>query len=68
MPLVGFPVSRPVGGGHEGARPPLNIVPTAKTAPEGATRQHCGKAKQYPPAVWRCDADGKLERIAMHVV
>jgi hypothetical protein len=26
------------------------------------------KLKQYPPAIWRCGADGKMERIAMFVV
>jgi hypothetical protein len=35
--LVGLPDGRPVGRGHEGARPPRNIVPTPTKAPEGAT-------------------------------
>ena len=26
--------------------------------PEGAHRRTCGKAKEYPPAVWRRGADG----------
>jgi hypothetical protein len=67
-PLVGSPVSFPVGRVHEGACPPHNIVPTLTKAPEGATRQQCGKAKQYPTAVWWRGADGKLERIAMSII
>ncbi len=67
-PLVGLPVGRLVGQGHEGARPPYKIVPTPTEAPEGATRQQRGKTKQYPTAVWRRGADGKLERIAMSII
>ncbi len=68
MPLVGLPVGRPVGQVHEGACPPHNIAPTSTKAPEGATRQQRGKAKQYPTAIWRHGADGKLERIAMSII
>ncbi len=68
MPLVGLPVGCNVGWGHEGACPPHNIVPTPTKAAEGATRWQRGKAKQYPTAVWRCGADGKLERIAMSII
>jgi hypothetical protein len=67
-PLVGSPVGYPVGWGHEGARPPHNIVPTPTKAPEGVTRQQRGKAKLYPTAVWWHGADGKLERIAMNII
>jgi hypothetical protein len=64
--LVGSPVGRNVGPECEAARPAPNIVPAPIQAPEGATRQQCGK--QYPPAVWRRGADGKMKRIAMSVV
>jgi hypothetical protein len=60
-PMVGSPVGRPVGRRYEGARPPHNIVPTPTKAPDGATCQQRGKAKQYPTAVWRRGADGKLD-------
>jgi hypothetical protein len=66
--LVALPVGRPVGQGHQGACPPHNIVPTPTKAPGGATRQQHGKAKQYPTAVWRRGADGKLDRIAMSII
>ncbi len=68
MPLVGLPVGCPVGQGHEGACPPHNIVPTLTKAPEGATSRQRVKAKQYPTAVWRRGADGKLERITMSII
>jgi hypothetical protein len=67
-PLVGLPFGCPVGQGHEGAHPPHNIVPTPTKAPEVATCRQRGKAKQYPTAVWRCGADGKLERIVMSII
>jgi hypothetical protein len=67
-PMIGSPVGSPVGRRNNGDNPPPNIVPAPIQAPEGATRQHCGKAKQYPPAVWRRGADGKLKQIAMSVV
>ncbi len=67
-PLVGLPVGHPVGRRHEGACPPHNIVPTPTKAPEGATHQQRGKAKQYPTAVWGHGAEGKLERIAMSII
>ena len=55
-----------------GPHPPLVIEPQIiapeGAAPERATRQGRGKAKQYPPAVWRRGADGKLERIATSVI
>jgi hypothetical protein len=56
--LVGSPAGRPVGRGHEGTLPPHNIVPTPTKAPAGATSRQCGKAKQYPTAIWRRGADG----------
>jgi hypothetical protein len=59
-PLVSLPVGNPVGQGHEGVCSPHNIVPTPTKAPKGATHQQHGKAKQYPTAVWRRGADGKL--------
>ena len=40
--------------GNEGVQPTPNITP----APEGAHRRTRGKAKEYPPAVWRRGADG----------
>jgi hypothetical protein len=67
-PLVGLPVGRPVGWGHEGACHPHKIVSTPTKVPEGATRWQRGKAKQYPTDIWRCSADGKLERIAMSII
>jgi hypothetical protein len=67
-PMIGSPVGCPVGRRNDGDNLPPNIVPAPIQAPEGATRWHCGKAKQYPPAVWRRGADGKLKRIAMSIV
>ncbi len=67
-PLVGSPVGRPVGQGHEGACPPHNIVPTPNKAPEGATSRQHGKAKHYPTAVWQRGADGKFEIITMSII
>ena len=57
----------PIGQGNEGVNVPRNIVPDQNTAPEGAKRRR-GKAKQYPPAVWRRGADGKMERISLSQV
>jgi hypothetical protein len=67
-PLVGLPFGCNIGPEHEAASPVLNIVPAPIQAPEGATRQRCDKAKQYPPAVWQRGAEGKFERIAMNIV
>ena len=67
-PLVGSPVGRNIGLEREAARPVPNLVPAPIQAPEGAYQRRRGKAKQYPPAVWRRGADGKLERIAMNIV
>ncbi len=64
-PMIGSQVGSPVGRKNDGDNLPPNIVPAPIQAPEGATRRHCGKAKQYPPAVWRRGADGKLKQIAM---
>jgi hypothetical protein len=50
--------------GNEGVQPNPNITQT----PEGAHRRTCGKAKEYPPAVWRRGADGKMERVALIVI
>jgi hypothetical protein len=56
---------------HEGANlvPPdfdgneeVQPTPSITQAPEGAHRRTHGKAKEYPPAVWRRGADGKMER------
>jgi hypothetical protein len=63
VPLVGLPLGCNIGPECEAARPIPNIV----LDPEGAPRRRHGKA-QYPPAVWRCGADGKFERIAMNIV
>ncbi len=68
VPLVGLPVGCNIGPEREAACPAPNIVPAPIIAPEGATHQQHEKAKQYPPAVWRRGADGKLERIAMSIV
>jgi hypothetical protein len=52
---------------HEGANlvPPdfdgnegVQLTPNITTAPEGAHQRTRGKAKEYPPAVWRRGADG----------
>jgi hypothetical protein len=55
-----------------GPHPPVIIEPQILApegaAPERATRRGRGKAKQYPPAVWRRGTDGKLERIATSVI
>ncbi len=50
--------------GNEGVQLTLNITP----APEGAHRRTRGKAKEYPPAVWRRGADGKMERVSLSVI
>ncbi len=68
MPLVGSPVGCNIGPECEAARPAPNIVLALIQALEGATHRQCRKAKQYPPAVWRRGADGKMERIAMSIV
>jgi hypothetical protein len=63
VPVVGSPVNC----GNEGVNPLPNKVPDPNPAPEGARCQG-GKAKQYPPVVWQCGADGKLERISLSVI
>jgi hypothetical protein len=67
-PVVGSLVGYPVGWGHEGACPPHNIVPTPTKASEGAICRQRGKATQYPTAVWRRGADGKLEWITISII
>ncbi len=67
-PLVGSSVGCNIGPEREAASPVPNIVLAPIQAPEGATHRRCEKAKQYPPAVWRHGADGKLERIAINIV
>ncbi len=42
---------------NEGVQPAPNII----QAHEGSPHRTCGKAKEYPPAIWRRGADGKLE-------
>ena len=37
-------------------------------APEGAHRRTRGKVKEYPPAVGRRGADGKMERVSLSVI
>ncbi len=50
--------------GNEGVQPTPNIT----QAPEGAHRSTRGKAKEYPPAVWRRGADGKMERVSLSLI
>jgi len=50
--------------GNEGVQLTPNITP----APEGAHRRTHGKAKEYPPAVWRRGADGKMEHVSLSVI
>ena len=50
--------------GNEGVQPTPNIT----QAPEGAHRRTRGKAKEYPPAVWRRGADGKMERVSLSII
>jgi len=50
--------------GNEGVQPTPNIT----QAPEGAHRRTGGKAKEYPPAVWRRGADGKMEHVSLSVI
>ena len=50
--------------GNEGVQPTPNIT----QAPEGAHQRTRGKAKEYPPAVWRRGADGKMERVSLSVI
>jgi len=50
--------------GNKGVQPTPNI----NQAPEGAHQRTRGKAKEYPPAVWRHGADGKMERISLIVI
>ncbi len=62
-PVVGSPINC----GNVGVNPLPNNIPNPNPALEGAKRQR-GKAKQYPPAVWQCGADGRLERISLSVI
>ncbi len=50
--------------GNEGVQPTPNIT----QAPEGAHRRTRGKAKEYPPAVWRRGADDKMERVSLSLI
>ncbi len=50
--------------GNVGVQPTPNIT----QAPEGAHQRTCREAKAHPPAVWRCGADGKMERISLSVI
>ncbi len=50
--------------GNEGVQPTPIII----QAPEGPPSRTRGKAKEYPPAVWRRGADGKLEHISLSVI
>jgi len=50
--------------GNEGVQPTPNIT----QAPEGAYQRTRGKAKEYPPAMWRCGADGKTECVSLSVI
>jgi hypothetical protein len=67
-PPVGLPIGRNICPEREAACPTPDIFLAPILAPEGATCQRCGKAKQYLPAVWQRGADCKMERIAMNVV
>jgi hypothetical protein len=49
---------------NEGVQPTPIII----QAPEGAPSRTCRKATEYPPAVWRRGADGKLERVSLSVI
>ncbi len=53
----------PYFNGNEGVQP----TPISIQAPERALSRTCGKAKEYPPAVWCRGADGKLERVSLSV-
>jgi hypothetical protein len=62
---------------HEGANlvPPdfngnegVQSTPIIIQAPEGAPSRTRGKAKEYPPTVWCCGDDGKLERVSLSVI
>jgi len=50
--------------GNEGVQPTPNIT----QAPEGAHRKIRGKAKDYPPAVWRSGAHGNMECVSLSVI
>ncbi len=50
--------------GNEGVQPTPIII----QAPEGAPSRTRGKAKEYPPVVWRRGADGKLEHESLSVI
>jgi len=55
---------QPNFNGNEGVQPTPNVT----QAPEGAHQTTRGKAKEYPPAVWRRGADGKMERVSLSVI
>ena len=63
MPLLleGANLVPPDFDANEGVQPTPNIT----QAPVGAHRRTRGKAKQYPPTVWRRGADGKMERVSL---
>ena len=46
----------------------VQLTPNMTPAPEGAHQRTRGKAKEYPPAVWRRGADGKMERVSLSVI
>jgi hypothetical protein len=54
----------PYFNGNEGVQPALNNIP----APEGAPCRNHGNSKEYPPAVWCHEAEGKLQRILLSVL
>ncbi len=51
--------------GNEGVYPTPNIT---QAPGEGAHQRTRGKAKEYPPAVWRHGANGKMERASLSVI
>jgi hypothetical protein len=60
-------VGSPIGHGNEGVNQLPNNVPNSNPAPEKARCQR-SKAKQYPPAICQCGADGKLECILLSII
>jgi hypothetical protein len=66
--LPDSPVRHPIGQQNEGAGRAREIVPDPAIAPEGATRRTCGKARDYPEAVWQRGTDGKLERVSLNAI
>jgi hypothetical protein len=66
--LPNLPVGCPVSQQNEGANRAPEIVPDPALAPEGATCQTRGKAKQYPEAVWQCGTNGKLKQVSLNAI